>query len=318
MDEHYGIYRNIYVREFRNTSLTRELESIVLFTSTYLHATDSDAAFTTENTFSSVAERRDLYAPISIIDKGNGTIAAFGDVTFITEPYVYVEDNYQILINIVSAIDEIDDIEVTPSDEEKPDQIITKPDLPGGTEKKYMEFVDGEEHEVLWVKLGENEVRVDRPDQTTFFYYDDEGGLLSLESDGWEQVFDTPLLDLPYPLISGKGWTYMNGYTLSHEEDVFQGFIEGKGHVEGFEKIETLEGDKYFSAKVKITETDELKSFDGNMTTESTELLWISSEVGLVKAEREIKYFFDGEFAFIETRDLILISINTEWENSKT
>jgi len=93
----------------------------------------------------------------------NGTVAAFGDFTFLMEPYCYVEDNYELILNLVSALAEIE-VEV----EEAPEEIeynITKPELPVGTVKIFTEQIVDEEHQVTWTRVSENETRVERPDR---------------------------------------------------------------------------------------------------------------------------------------------------------
>ncbi len=107
-DENYGLYRNIYVRDFEESSLTHDIETLVFFTATHLHPTDRDAAITSPDTWSTVAERQRRYSVVSVLDRRNGTVAAFGDLTFLMEPYCYLEDNYQLLMNIVLAIAEIE------------------------------------------------------------------------------------------------------------------------------------------------------------------------------------------------------------------
>ena len=105
-EEHYGLYRNIYVRRFENTSLTRNLDTIVLLTSTHINTLLNQAAYTSPDTYSSTGERTGIYSPIAVIE-GSGTIASFGDITFMTEPFCYLEDNYQLVLNIASKLAEI-------------------------------------------------------------------------------------------------------------------------------------------------------------------------------------------------------------------
>ena len=102
-EEHYGIYRNIYVSNFANSPITRNLASLVLFTSTHIYSADKGAAWTSSDTYSSTAERTSNYTTIALV-VDNGTVAAFGDQTFLMEPYCYLEDNYKLILNIVSAI----------------------------------------------------------------------------------------------------------------------------------------------------------------------------------------------------------------------
>lgn len=42
--EHYGFYRNIYVKEFRDNPITRNLTSLVFFTATYIHSMSKGVA----------------------------------------------------------------------------------------------------------------------------------------------------------------------------------------------------------------------------------------------------------------------------------
>ncbi len=102
--EHYGIYRNIYIKNFEYNSLTRNLNSLVLFTAAGIHSTGKGVAWTSNDTCSSVAEKADNYATIVLVNKGNGKVVAIGDLTFLNEPFCYVEDNYKLILNLVELI----------------------------------------------------------------------------------------------------------------------------------------------------------------------------------------------------------------------
>ena len=102
-EEHYGIYRNIYVRRFADSPLTQNLTSLVLFTATHIYSLDKGVAWASEGTCSSSAERTDKYTVIALV-KGNGMVVAFGDLTFLREPYCYLEDNHKLKLNLASII----------------------------------------------------------------------------------------------------------------------------------------------------------------------------------------------------------------------
>jgi len=105
-EEHsYGLYRHIYVRDFAETPLTRNLTAIVLFTATHIRSPGAGVAWAPPDTYSSAAEKPGNYTVIAMREL-NGTVIAVGDVTFLKEPYCYVEDNYQLLLNIVSIVSE--------------------------------------------------------------------------------------------------------------------------------------------------------------------------------------------------------------------
>jgi protease-4 len=307
LEEMYGLYRNIYVRSFDETNFTEDVEVLVLLTATYLHSTDSDVAWTSSDTYSSASEQQGRYAPISVLAKGNGTTAAFGDITFMMEPYAYLEDNYQIIMNLVGEITEIR-VPVVEEPEEPP-QNITEPDLPVGTVKIFDEVVDGEESEMVWSIESETEIRAERPDRTTTYTLDDEGRLVSFVSGDIEQVYDDPLPDLPYPLEEDEGWAYRVGYNLTLGNVTYRGQLESRGTVVGFEYIEAGDGTQYWCAKIVIMETDELDRIDDILVVESSELLWLSQEAGTVKAEADLDYYIGDFLVLEESWSLLLRSI---------
>jgi hypothetical protein len=51
-----------------------------------------------------VSEKVDLYTMISVLEKGNDTVVAFADITWMMEPWVETADNYQLLMNLVNKI----------------------------------------------------------------------------------------------------------------------------------------------------------------------------------------------------------------------
>ena len=309
LEEMYGLYRNIYVRSFDDTNFTKDVEALVLLTATYLHSTDSDAAWTSGDTFSSSSEQQGRYAPISVLAKGNGTTVAFGDITFMMEPYAYLEDNYQVIMNLVAEITEIRvPVIVEPEEPEEP-RNVTEPDLPVGTVKIFDEVIDGEESEMIWSIISETEIRAERPDRTTIYTLDEEGRLVSWFSDDVEQVYDEPLPDLPYPLEEDEGWAYRVGYNLTFGNVTWRGQLESRGTVVGFEYVEAGDGTLYWCAKIVFMETDDLDRIDDILVVESSELLWLSQEAGTVKVEMDVDYYIGDFLVLEESRSLLLRSI---------
>jgi len=303
-EEHYGFYRNIYLRQFSETSITSNLDTLVLFTATHVKSMGHEAAWASSDTYSSTAERMDDYVPIALLEL-NGTIAAFGDLTFLMEPYCYIEDNYKLILNLVSALS---DIEVLPPKDEI-EYNVTMPDLPVGTEKIFTEQVDGEEHDLRWYRVSENETVIERPDRTTHYYYDTNGSLLWWESNGMKAVYDRPLPDLPYPLIEGKAWAYASRYNLTIEKNEFSGQLRGNGWVEKFQTIEAGDGESYLCVKVREIERDHFMMEGTNVTMVISGYSWISTKAGLIKGEILTRYYMDGIQTQEESRKLLLTSI---------
>ena len=303
MEENYGIYRNIYVREFGDNNLTGGLDSMVLFTSTYLHSTDSDSAWTTPDTYSSMAERAGVYAPISVITKGNGTVAAFGDLSFMLEPYSYVEDNHGLILNLAGGISSI--LIPVVEEPEEPEYNITEPDLPVGTIKLYYETVEGEEQSLWWLRTAEDESVIERPDRVTTFHYNEEGELLGWEYDNVSLTYHSPVPDWDYPLTEGKAWSLRVGYTLTIYDLEMIGILLEAGEVVGFETVATRH-EEYLCAKIHIRDVDELDRLGENWTTVVDEYVWVSSEVGTVRSESSSYLYVDGTFIDDEQRILML------------
>ncbi|MCL7394258.1 MAG: S49 family peptidase [Thaumarchaeota archaeon] len=102
-EHYYGIYRNIYVTEFSDNPLTRNVGSLVFFTATYIRSDGGGIAWPPDNTYSSQSERPGRY-PVITFSKNNGTVIAVGDMTFLMEPYCYLEDNYKLITNLADYI----------------------------------------------------------------------------------------------------------------------------------------------------------------------------------------------------------------------
>jgi len=305
-EEHFGSYRNIYVRDFKSSQLTLNLDSLVLFTGTHIRPTGEGLAWTADNTYSSVAEKADSYSTLAIAKKENGTVIAFGDLTFLSEPYCYVDDNYQLILNLASIIAGTQPPIHGEEDFEEP---VARPDLPVGTEKNFTEWVDGKERPFRWLKVSETETRIELPNQTTHYYLTEDGALRRWVSDGMECIYQVPLPEPPFPLTGGKRWTYESNYTLTIEGKAHDGNIAGEEAVEGFEDVTAGDGETYYCARVGYREVEQLLYNGANMTTVTTGRYWVSYEAGTVKQEAITDLYVDGAFAGRETRTLLLKSI---------
>jgi len=304
-EENFGSYRNIYIRNFVSSPLTRNLKSLVLFMGTHIRTAGRELAWTSNNTYSSVAEKADNYATIVFAEKRNGTVIAFGDLTFLSEPYCYVDDNYQLILNLASLISKTKQY----VEGEEHFHEVARPDLRVGTEKNFTEWIDGKEQLFRWLKVSETEVKVEAPNQTTHYYYAENGALRRWVSDGTECIYEVPLPEPPFPLIEGKRWTYESNYTLTVGGSNYDGKIVGEEMVEGFEEMVAGDSNTYFCARVTYREVEHLAYREENMTMITTGRYWISSDAGTVKQEAATDFYVDGMFTGRETRALLLKSI---------
>jgi len=98
MKENEINYRNIFVAEFKETEITKNIEKIALYTAGSISSADCGIAFVDQNTFSSLIETRQRLSPIAQAQESK--VLAIYDLTFMTEPYNGILDNNQLISNI--------------------------------------------------------------------------------------------------------------------------------------------------------------------------------------------------------------------------
>ncbi len=91
-------YRNIFVTDFKENDITKELGKIALYTAGSISSAESGIAFVDENTFSSVVETRKRLSPITLAQESR--VLAIYDLTFMTEPHNGILDNNQLISNV--------------------------------------------------------------------------------------------------------------------------------------------------------------------------------------------------------------------------
>jgi len=113
-------YRNIFVAEFKESEITKDLEKIALYTAGSISSADGGIAFVDENTFSNVIETRKELSPIAQANEAK--VLAIYDLTFMTEPYNGTLDNNQLIANIADWLaSPIEELEVEEVEEEVAD-----------------------------------------------------------------------------------------------------------------------------------------------------------------------------------------------------
>jgi ClpP class serine protease len=308
-EEHYGFYRNIYLKDLGGHELTNNVSSLVFFTPGRIKA-NHEIAGAPEGTFSSTAERMGDYTCIAE-GEYNGTIFAFGDLTFLMEPFCYVEDNYRLIQNLAEIIAEVEVPEQTSTGDGDgdEDQVLAEPQLPVGTKKLFIETLNDETYTVEWEKISKNEILVERPDRSTQYYLNDEGELLRWVSNGMEAVYGEPIPDFNYPLKVGSSLEYERSYSLDMEGDSILGSVQGEEKVIGFENIRAENGETYLCAKIQVDIRDEIERSDAIIETISTGTTWLSTEAGLIKETITIETYVNDFPVARDRREMILSSI---------
>jgi len=119
MKENDANYRNIFVSEFKENEITKNLEKIALYTAGSITSDNGSIALVDENTFSSVIETRKRLSPIVLANESK--VVAVYDLTFMTEPYNGILDNNQLVSNIadwLASPTEKVEVEVEEAEEE--------------------------------------------------------------------------------------------------------------------------------------------------------------------------------------------------------
>ena len=106
MKENEINYRNIFVAEFKETEITKNIEKIALYTTGSISSADCGIAFVDENTFSSLIETRQRLSPMAQAQESK--VLAIYDLTFMTEPYNGILDNNQLIANIADWLASLD------------------------------------------------------------------------------------------------------------------------------------------------------------------------------------------------------------------
>jgi hypothetical protein len=115
LKENDANFRNIFVTEFEENEITKELEKIALYTAGSITSADC-IAFVDQNTFSSVIETKRKLSPMALTNESK--VLAIYDLTFMTEPYNGILDNNKLVSNIADWL-------ASPA-EEKPEEEETK------------------------------------------------------------------------------------------------------------------------------------------------------------------------------------------------
>jgi hypothetical protein len=103
LDENYGFYRNVIVNNIRDSFLTDGVDEVVFYTAGPVYSSSRGYMTTSSDTYDSVTERTGEYDVVAIYKLGDQKVIAFGDMTWLIEPYVNAGDNYKLLENLVEA-----------------------------------------------------------------------------------------------------------------------------------------------------------------------------------------------------------------------
>jgi len=97
----YFNYRYVEISEFGTHAVTQNIGKLVLFTATHIYSGDG-LAFTSDRAYLFPGEISGQFTPI--VKASGGGVIALGDLTLLTEPFVYIEDNYRLLVNLVEYL----------------------------------------------------------------------------------------------------------------------------------------------------------------------------------------------------------------------
>ena len=93
----YGIYRNVIVETFENSSLTKDIDTLIIFTGTSIYTNATKIALTSSDTKMAITDRASEHTIIAL----NGTVLALSDITFMLDPFIQLADNEKFVDNLV-------------------------------------------------------------------------------------------------------------------------------------------------------------------------------------------------------------------------
>lgn len=104
MENNYGFYRNIIVDDIRDSIISEDIDELVFYTAGPVYSKSRGYMSTPDTAYNSVTERAGEYDVVAMYKVGDSKVIAFGDMSWLIEPYVNSGDNYQLLRNLVEAI----------------------------------------------------------------------------------------------------------------------------------------------------------------------------------------------------------------------
>ncbi|MFC2002633.1 hypothetical protein ACFLV4_01620 [Chloroflexota bacterium] len=116
-------FTNIFVSEFKENEVTKNLEKIALYAVGSITSDNASTALVDENTFSSLIETRKKLSPIALANESK--VLAVHDLTFMTEPYNGVLGNNRLISNIADWL-------ATPTEEEVEEAPEEREETPEG------------------------------------------------------------------------------------------------------------------------------------------------------------------------------------------
>jgi len=100
VEENYGIYRNIVVKNFANQPLVANITELTMFTATHIYGNATALASTQASTYLSLTETQGVYTPMAV----SGNVTAIADLTFLLDPFLGISDNNRFMENLVENI----------------------------------------------------------------------------------------------------------------------------------------------------------------------------------------------------------------------
>ncbi len=91
-------YRNIFITDFEDNEITKDLNKLALYTAGSISSVNGSISYTDKNTFSSVLETRTKLSPIAMVQEAS--VLAIYDLTFFVEPYNGIADNNRFISNV--------------------------------------------------------------------------------------------------------------------------------------------------------------------------------------------------------------------------
>ena len=104
MVENEGNFRNVLINDLVDHDLTGGIEQLVIYGGHSVTSGGKQLAKTGGNTLSSTNEGDEIYSVMDIVESGDGSVIAIGDLSLITSEYVLSSDNQVFVKNLAKFI----------------------------------------------------------------------------------------------------------------------------------------------------------------------------------------------------------------------
>lgn len=198
LESNYGIYKNIYLNQFKDEEIVDDINRLVFFTASHILSKKGGVATSINGLYNSRGETKSDFNPIAVV-KG-GKVVSIGDFSFMKRPYSNLANNSRFISNIAdflgterkiaekSADFNLSNLKISPSRAKPGENVTISVDVKNKDEAKGTKNVSLRVNEEI---LEEREVTLapGKSKTLTFIIVRENPGIYKVEIDGLSDNF---------------------------------------------------------------------------------------------------------------------------------